>query len=90
MTPATGPADRRIQIVLSKAGGLSGHGFQLSIEENDANGMGHGYRIFGPKFIGDSEILIAHTLDARDVKEIGAYLAAFTDGGAWDKYDPHD
>lgn len=65
-----------VQINLYRAGGLSGHGFQLAIEEVDEHGNGHGYRIFGPKFIDDSVPLVSHTVSERDAKEISDYLAA--------------
>ncbi len=64
-----------MQINLYRAGGLSGTGFQLTIEQVDDSGTGHGYRIFGPKFINDSVPLVSHTITERDAKEISAYVA---------------
>jgi hypothetical protein len=49
-------------------------GLQLAIEDIDDNGTGHGYRIFGPKFLGDSTLLRRYVIDDRDVDEIRSYL----------------
>jgi hypothetical protein len=52
------------------------HGrFQLSI-----NGNGLGYRIFGPKFTGHSELVCSVTLTERDAVEIRRYLDQVSDG----------
>jgi hypothetical protein len=55
---------------------------QLSINWYDeADGIiwesGHGYRIFGPKFLGSGELIKRHVLDERDVREIREYLDKF-------------
>lgn len=47
---------------------------QVSIGVQDAEGYGHGYRLAGPKFRGDSKLLVTRELDARDVEEIRLYL----------------
>ena len=53
------------------------HGaYQLSINQVDENGAGHGYRIAGPKFSGGSQPVLTVVLDARDAAEIRGYLAA--------------
>ena len=49
-------------------------GFQLSIGTRDKNGGGHGYRIFGPKYIGDSTNIRTVILNPHDVDEIRVYL----------------
>lgn len=48
----------------------------LQLEIGDETG---GYRIAGPKFMGDSEKLLTRKLDKRDVAEIRLYLER-TDG----------
>lgn len=48
---------------------------QVSISVIGAEGSGHGYRIAGPKYLGDSTPVIEHELTARDVEEIRQYLA---------------
>lgn len=53
--------------------GLTGR-LQLSINQWDADGGGHGYRIAGPKYNGTGRSLVRHRLDARDATEIRAYL----------------
>lgn len=50
------------------------NGIQLSINAVDDDGCGHGYRIFGPKYLGDSELVREYTLDKRDADEIRRYL----------------
>lgn len=47
---------------------------QVSINEVDESGSGHGYRLLGPKFLGASETLAAADLDQRDADEIRKYL----------------
>lgn len=47
---------------------------QASIGVQDERGYGHGYRLFGPKFAGDSEVLRSHTLTPEDAREIRRYL----------------
>lgn len=50
----------------------NGHGqFQLAIEAPE---NGSGYRIFGPKFMGEGRLLRRCVLDERDVTEIRRYL----------------
>ena len=44
-------------------------GYQLSID--DDNG---GYRISGPKFVGQSRLIIGHVLNERDADRIRQYL----------------
>ena len=50
------------------------NGLQLSISEEDQDGVGDGYRLWGPKFNGSSELLHRHVIDERDAREIRAYL----------------
>lgn len=51
-------------------------GYQISI-----NLVGrHGYRLLGPKYLGDSQELAVRTLDERDAREIRQYLDHI-DGG---------
>ena len=47
---------------------------QLSIDAENEQGFGTGYRIAGPTFIGDSELLMKKTIKPRDAKEIRHYL----------------
>lgn len=49
-------------------------GLQLSIGIENADGGGHGYRIFGPKYDGASKQLKRHYLTECDVNEIKSYL----------------
>lgn len=49
-------------------------GLQLSIGVENADGGGHGYRIFGPKYDGAGKRLARHYLSARDADEIKSYL----------------
>lgn len=55
---------------------------QLNIGCSDADGAGHGYRLAGPKYLGDSVEMLTHDLDTRDVREIREYLRA------WDEIHP--
>lgn len=63
-----------VTIELGRAGGLSGQGYQLSINKVDERGVGHGYRIFGPKYIGDTILLRKTTLNERDAREIFGFI----------------
>jgi hypothetical protein len=67
---------------------------QLSINQLNETGVGHGYRLAGPKFNGSGKNLLTRELDERDVSEIRGYLDAvfplppapvwnFTDGEDW-------
>lgn len=47
---------------------------QLSIGQQDEKGWGHGYRITGPSFAGNSTLLTSKVLNERDAKEIRSYL----------------
>lgn len=67
-------SDKRVTIELGRAGGLSGQGYQLSINRIDEDGAGDGYRLFGPKYIGDTVLLRSTTLNERDAREMFAYL----------------
>lgn len=53
---------------------------QVSINDQDETGLGHGYRIAGPKFSGDSKLLVRHVLDARDANEMSQYLSLVVRG----------
>lgn len=46
---------------------------QLSINV-DANDIGYGYRLAGPKFDGTSKNVLRHKLTVRDINEIREYL----------------
>lgn len=64
-----------IVIELCQAGYVRGkRGLQLSISHVDEHDVGDGYRIFGPKFLGDSDLVVRHVIDERDAREIRAYL----------------
>lgn len=47
---------------------------QISISEEDEKGNGGGYRIYGPSFAGNSNLLSRKVLDGRDAAEIRAYI----------------
>lgn len=51
-----------------------GRAFQVSISEVNDEGSGHGYRIVGPKYGGDSVGVLSHRLTERDANEIRNYL----------------
>ncbi|MFE2407043.1 hypothetical protein ACFXDE_01730 [Kitasatospora sp. NPDC059408] len=67
------PTDR-ITIEVCRDGWTKG--LQISINQVDENGRGHGYRLAGPKFNGSSTSLLKTELDDRDATEIRALLAA--------------
>jgi hypothetical protein len=48
--------------------------YQIIINELDAEGAGHGYRIAGPKLAGEATLLKRHMLDDRDADHIRSYL----------------
>lgn len=47
---------------------------QLSIDVEDANGGGSGYRLDGPKFNGSSKALLRCRIDERAAQQMRAYL----------------
>lgn len=47
---------------------------QVSIGAEDDRGVGDGYRLIGPKYLGGSTELARTTLDQRDADEIRGYL----------------
>ena len=49
-------------------------GLQLSINVEDKDGSGHGYRIAGPEYSGGSATLPKHVIDKQDISEIRQYL----------------
>ena len=49
-------------------------GQQLSIDRLDETGQGTGYRIFGPKFIGDGNLVRRTKIDRQMANEIRRYL----------------
>ena len=49
-------------------------GLQLSINVEDKDGSGHGYRIAGSKYSGGSATLLKHVIDEQDISEIRQYL----------------
>lgn len=56
---------------------------RIQISCQNAKGYGHGYRLAGPKYLGDhTEPLATRELDERDVKEIRSYLKI------WDEIHP--
>jgi len=64
--------ERTLNLEVSKDA-LTG-GIQLSINDVDSEGVGHGYRIAGPKFSGDGKILMTADLDTETRREIRRYL----------------
>jgi hypothetical protein len=68
----------RITIELSRCNFTGG--YQLSINPRRPDGSGHGYRIFGPKFLGDSILLRKTEISKRDATEIVGYLQGVLDG----------
>ena len=60
----------RVTLSVDKSGGR----IQVSINVSDADGSGHGYRLFGPKYTGDSTPVGDEVLTQRDVREIMSYL----------------
>lgn len=53
--------------------GLTG-GVQISIDHRNNDGGGHGYRIAGPDFSGNSLLIKKASLTERDANEIRRYL----------------
>lgn len=51
-------------------------GLQLSIDLEDDDGGGVGYRLAGPKFNGSSQRVFWHRLSERDAAELRQYLDA--------------
>ena len=62
----------RLTLEVSRDGWTGG--LQMSINQLDSEGAGHGYRLAGPKFNGSGETLLSRELDQRDADEIRAYL----------------
>lgn len=48
--------------------------FQLSLNVLDEQDRGHGYRLMGPKYLGNSKPVTTKTLSQRDADEIRAIL----------------
>lgn len=49
---------------------------RITLSALDAEGLGHGYRLAGPKCIdGGGRVVARRVLDRRDVEEIRRYLA---------------
>lgn len=69
--PSTNKEQAEVFIELSKD--LYTGGYQLSIGV-ELDGYGHGYRIAGPKFAGNSKSLLKKKLEKYDVEEIQKYL----------------
>lgn len=45
---------------------------EIQVSIHDASG---GYRLAGPKYVGNSRSLLTHVLDKRDLREILTYLS---------------
>ncbi len=69
-------SDKKITLSLDRTGKAPWFGYQISINLEGE----HGYRLMGPKYLGDSEQLRVVTLDERDASEIRQYLD-HVDGG---------
>lgn len=54
------------------------NGVQLSINDVDGSGVGHGYRIAGPKFSGNGVVLLRKVLTPDEANEISQYLSRVT------------
>lgn len=65
-------SDRRVYLSADRDG-YSG-GLQLSIGVQNADGGGHGYRIAGPKYCGNSTPMKRHFLTPRDARKIYSYI----------------
>ena len=52
---------------------------QVSIARTDEHGSGHGYRLAGPKYLGNSRQVLTAELSARDAREVIAYLLPLLD-----------
>lgn len=75
------PQERRTVTIQLDRCNVTG-GYQLSIGSENAEGYGHGYRIFGPKFIGDSTSIRKMTIDKRTADAIRGYLDEVEAGDA--------
>lgn len=51
-----------------------GKSLQASLSVRDDEGKGHGYRLLGPKYLGDSKLVVEAVLDAYDAEKIRALL----------------
>ena len=47
---------------------------QISIGKEEEDGSGIGYRMAGPKYVGDSKTILKHYITKNDVHYIRAYL----------------
>lgn len=74
-SPDSSSSPSVVVIELWEHSGIIPDGFQVSISVEDEGG----YRIFGPKFIGQSRLIRSYRLSVRDMDEIRHYL---------DKMDP--
>lgn len=57
-------------------------GLQLSINRVDEHGLGHGYRIAGPKLNGPSTVVLHHDLDQHGADKIRNHLDTVFPSGA--------
>lgn len=71
---STTQATNRVTISVDRHGTTGAH--QLSINLRYPDGLGHGYRLYGPKFTGNSTPVLDAVLDQRDADEIREYLDA--------------
>ena len=67
----------RVDLSIDRAGGRA---YQMAISVRDSGGYGHGFRLYGPKYIGDSVGVLDHGLTETDVREIRKILD-LVDGG---------
>lgn len=65
--PLPNSAAPKVTLMVARDGWTSG--IQLAVSDGAC-----GYRIAGPKCNGSGEVLIEHTLDERDAREIRRYL----------------
>jgi hypothetical protein len=65
-------SEQTVSISLDRDG-LTG-GLQLQIGVQDERGVGHGYRIFGPKYLGNSKEVRRKVIDKYDADSIRGYL----------------
>jgi hypothetical protein len=79
--------DTNVTLEVYEVGGV----IQVSIGQEDERGFGHGYRIMGPSFAGNSRRLSRKVLNERDAREIASYvkdLGGLDEALVWKRVKP--
>ncbi|MFC8583486.1 hypothetical protein ACFUGD_02750 [Streptomyces sp. NPDC057217] len=70
MTEQTTITDRLVFEINRTPGGA----LQLQIAQLDEDGLGSGYRLAGPKYLGDSDTVLTAAITEADADQIRRYL----------------